>query len=54
MSIEQGAGSYNPLRHTDNIRYFSGLSLTQNRREVYMLYLAREGGNLDMLLLRKR
>ena len=37
-----GPGLYNSLRHADNRRYFSGLSLMLNRRETHMLYLARE------------
>ena len=39
---KQGAGSYNYLRHADNRKYFSSLSLMQNRREAHMFYLARE------------
>ena len=38
----QGPCPYNSLRHADNRKYFSGLSLTQNRRDVLMFYLARE------------
>ena len=37
-----GPGLYNSLRHADNRRYFSGLSLMLNWRETHMLYLARE------------
>ena len=47
-----GPGPYNSLRHADNGRYFSGLSLMQNGREVHMFYLARELGNFHMFLLR--
>ena len=32
-----GPGLYNSLRHADNRRYFSGLSLTRNRREAHVL-----------------
>ena len=32
-----GPGPYNSLRHADNRRYFSGLSLTRNRREAHVL-----------------
>ena len=34
----RGPGPYNSLCHTDNIKYFSGLSLTQNRGEAHMFY----------------
>ena len=37
-------GPYNSLRHADNRRYFSGLSLTWNQREAHKFYLAREVG----------
>ena len=30
------------LRHTENSKYFSGLSLTRNQREAHMFDLARE------------
>ena len=39
-----GPGPYNSLRHADNRRYFSGLSLTWNQREAHKCYLAREVG----------
>ena len=39
-----GPGLYNSLRHADNRRYFSGLSLTWNQREAHKCYLAREVG----------
>ena len=39
-----GPGLYNCLRHADNRRYFSGLSLTWNQREAHKCYLAREVG----------
>ena len=32
-----GPGPYNSLRHADNRRYFSGLSLTRNRTEAHVL-----------------
>ena len=38
-----GPGPYNSLRHADNRKYFSGLSLTQKRREVQM---AKEEGKI--------
>ena len=41
-----GPGPYNSLRHADNRRYFSGLSLTRNRREAHMFYLAKEVGKI--------
>ena len=42
----RGPGPYNSLRHADNRKYFSGLSLTRNRREAHMFYLAREVGKI--------
>ena len=48
-------GPYNPLRHADNRKYFSGLSLTQNRGEAHMFYLPTEMGKIwEMFLLRER
>ena len=41
-----GPGPYNSLRHADNRKYFSGLSLTRNRREAHMFYLAKEVGKI--------
>ena len=38
----RGPGPYNSLCHTDNIKYFSGLSLMRNRGKAHMLFLARE------------
>ena len=49
----RGPGLYNFLHHADNRKYFSGLSLTQNRREGHVLLGERRGKNLDMFLLRK-
>ena len=40
----RGPGPYNSLRHTDNRKYFLGLSLTWNRSEAHMFHLAREVG----------
>ena len=40
------SGPYNSLRHADNRKYFSGLSLTRNRGEVHMFYLVREVGKI--------
>ena len=48
----QGLGPYNSLRHADNRKYFSGLSLTQNRG-AHMFYLAREVKFGDVLAERK-
>ena len=42
----RGPGPYNLLRHADNRKYFSGLSLTRNRREAHMFYLAKEVGKI--------
>ena len=49
-----GPGPYNSLRHADNKRYFSGLSLTQNRREAHMSYLAREVEKFGHVLAEKK
>ena len=48
-----GTGPFNPLCHADNRRYFSGLSLTRNWREVHMFYLAREVGKFGHGLAEK-
>ena len=45
-----GPGPYNSVRHTDNRRYFSGLSLKGNWREAHMFYLAREVGKFGHVL----
>ena len=42
----QGPGLFNFLRHADNRKYFSGLSLTRNRREAHMFYLSKEVGKI--------
>ena len=47
-------GPYNFLRYTDNRKYFSGLSLTQNWREVHMFYLAKEVGKFGHVLVEKK
>ena len=47
-------GPYNSLCHADNRRYFLGLSITQNRREVHMLYLAREVGKFGHVLAEQK
>ena len=49
-----GPGPYNSLRHADSRRYFSGLSLTQNRREAHIIYLAREMGKFGHVLAKKK
>ena len=49
-----GPGPYNSLLHADNRRYFLGLSVTQNRREVHMFYLAREVGKFGHVLAEKK
>ena len=46
--------SYNSLRHADNRRYFSSLSLTRNRREAHMFYLARKVGKFGHVLAEKK
>ena len=50
----RGPGLYNSLRHADNRKYFSGLSLTRNRREAHMFYLAREVGKFGHVLAEKK
>ena len=47
-------GPYNSLRHVDNRRYFSGLSLTRNRMKAHMFYLAREVGKFGHVLAEKK
>ena len=42
----RGPGPYSSLSHADNRKYFSGVSLTRNRREAHMFYLAREVGKI--------
>ena len=49
-----GPGPYNSLRHADNRRYFSGLSLTRNRREAHMFYLVRKVGKFGHVLAEKK
>ena len=41
-----GAGLSNSPRHADNTKYFSGLSLTRNRRKTHMFYLVMKVGIL--------
>ena len=49
-----GPGPYNSLCHADNRKYFLGLSLTPNRREAHMFYLAREVGKFGHVLAEKK
>ena len=49
-----GPGPYNPLCHADNRRYFGGLSLSGNQREVHMFYLVREVGKCGHFLAEKK
>ena len=42
----RGPGRYNSQRHPDNTKKCSDLSLTRNRREAHMFYLAREVGKI--------
>ena len=48
-----GLGPYNFLSHVDNRRYFSGLSLTQNRREKHIL-LGEEVGKFGHVVAEKK
>ena len=41
-----GAGQYNSLRHTDDRKYFSSLSLTQSGREVHTILLVSKMGGI--------
>ena len=41
-----GPGLYNSLRHANNRKYYLVLSVTRNRREARMSYLAREVGRI--------
>ena len=38
MIKNRGPGPYNYLRHVDNRKYISGLSLTRNRKAALMFY----------------
>ena len=49
-----GPGPYNSLRHADNKRYFSGLSLTRNEGKRTCLTWRGKWENLSRFLLRKR
>ena len=49
-----GPGPCNSLRHSDNRRYFSGLSPTQNRRKAHMFYLATEVEKFGYVLAEKK
>ena len=46
-------GPYHSLRHADNKRYFSGLSLTRIGKEAHMFYLVREVGKYGHVLTEK-
>ena len=37
ITKNRGPSPYNSLRHADNKRYFSGVSLMRNRREAHVL-----------------
>ena len=49
-----GPSLYNSLCHTDNRRYFLGLSPTWNRREVHMFYLAGKVEKFGHILAEKK
>ena len=51
-----GPGPYSSLRHADNRRCFSGLSLslTRDRRKVHVFYFAREVGKFVYVLAEKK
>ena len=54
----RGPGPYNSLRHADNRKYFSGLSLIQKvsklKGSAHVLLSKESGKKLDMFLMRKR
>ena len=50
----QGHGPYNYLCHADNAKYFMGLSLTQNKREVDMFHLMRVVKKFGDVLAKKK
>ena len=51
----RGPGPYNCLRHADNRKYFSGLSLNaKSRGSAYVLLGEGSGTKLEMLLLKER
>ena len=45
---------YNFLRHADNRKCFSGLSLMQNQREAHMFYLAGKWDKFGDVLAEKK
>ena len=47
-------GSYNSLCHADNRKYFFGVFLMQNWREVHMFYVGREVGKFGHVLAGKK
>ena len=49
----RGPGLYSSLSDADNRKYLSGLSLTQNGREVYFFYLVMEKKIVDVLAEKK-
>ena len=53
ITKNSGPGPYYSSHHTDNRRYFSALSLTRNRREAHMFYLAKELGKFGHVLAEK-
>ena len=54
ITKNSGPGPHTSLRHADNRRYFSGLSLTRNRREAHLFYLAKEVGKFGHVLAEKK
>ena len=54
ITENSGPGPYNSLRHADNSIYFSGVSLTRNRRKAHMFYLAREVRKFGHVLAEKK
>ena len=47
-------GLYNSVRHTDNRKYFLGLSNVKSKISADVLFGKESGKNLEMFLLRKR
>ena len=46
ITKNRGPGLCNSLRHTNNRKYFSGLSLTRNRRESTHVLLGEGNGKI--------
>ena len=54
ITKNRGPGPYNSLRHADNRRYFSDLSLMRNLSEAHMFSLGREVEKFGHVLAEKK